>query len=80
MGLGLTICHSVIQNHGGAITVASKEGVGTTFHIYLPASHKMIQEERAAATAPEVLPRKGRVLVMDDEEMLRNFWRRRFGC
>ena len=71
MGLGLTICHSVIQNHGGAITVASKEGVGTTFHIYLPASHEMIREERAAATAPEVLPRTGRVLVMDDEEMLR---------
>jgi DNA-binding NtrC family response regulator len=32
----------------------------------------MIQEERAAATALEVLPRTGRVLVMDDEEMLRN--------
>jgi two-component system, cell cycle sensor histidine kinase and response regulator CckA len=73
MGLGLTICHSILQNHGGAITVVSKEGVGTTFQIYLPASHEMMQEERPAATAPEVLPRTGKVLVMDDEKMLRNF-------
>jgi len=36
-GLGLAICHSVITRHDGAITVKSKEGVGTTFEIYLPA-------------------------------------------
>ena len=37
MGLGLAICHSIINNHGGLITVDSTLGVGTTFYIYLPA-------------------------------------------
>jgi two-component system, cell cycle sensor histidine kinase and response regulator CckA len=69
MGLGLTICHSVIQKHGGAIAVESKVGVGTTFHIHLPASRKVLGE--AKAPAPEALPRHGRVLVMDDEEGVR---------
>jgi signal transduction histidine kinase len=37
MGLGLSICHSIIKKHGGCITVESVVGVGTTFYIYLPA-------------------------------------------
>ena len=35
-GLGLFICHSIVQDHGGQIEVESKEGEGTTFWIYLP--------------------------------------------
>jgi two-component system, cell cycle sensor histidine kinase and response regulator CckA len=42
MGLGLTICHSIIQKHGGSIAVESELGVGTTFHIHLPASRKLL--------------------------------------
>jgi PAS domain S-box-containing protein len=40
-GLGLAVCYSIIKNHDGYITVESEEGVGTTFHIYLPASQKL---------------------------------------
>ena len=36
-GLGLTICHTIIKRHGGAIDVKSQVGVGTTFTIFLPA-------------------------------------------
>jgi signal transduction histidine kinase len=35
-GVGLTVVHSVIQRHGGAITVASTPGQGTTFRLFLP--------------------------------------------
>lgn len=38
MGLGLTLCDSIIRKHGGAITVESEPGKGTTFDIYLPAA------------------------------------------
>jgi len=38
MGLGLTICHAIMQKHDGAITVDTTVGEGTTFHLYLPAS------------------------------------------
>lgn len=35
-GLGLSISFSIIENLGGRIMVASEEGKGTTFTIYLP--------------------------------------------
>lgn len=38
VGLGLTICHRIIEDHRGNIHVESKEGVGTTFIISLPAT------------------------------------------
>lgn len=36
-GLGLSISLSIIQNHGGLVTVQSEEGKGTTFGIFFPA-------------------------------------------
>jgi signal transduction histidine kinase len=36
MGLGLSICKSIIEAHGGELRVSSRENVGTRFHILLP--------------------------------------------
>jgi CheY-like chemotaxis protein len=69
MGLGLTICHSIIQSHGGAIGVESKPGKGTVIQFHLPASRKLPEKEKPSVPA---LPEKqGRVMVMDDEEGVR---------
>ena len=70
MGLGLTICHRVIQEHGGAISVESPPGGGTTFHLHLPASGKLSEEKRVPR--PKASSRHGRIMVMDDEESMRN--------
>ncbi|MFT4413854.1 ATP-binding protein [Fredinandcohnia humi] len=35
-GLGLMICHTIIQDHGGNLTIDSEEGVGTTVTIRIP--------------------------------------------
>jgi signal transduction histidine kinase len=49
-GLGLAIVKSLIELHGGAIGVTSKEGEGATFRIVLPAlSEREAVEEPAAA-------------------------------
>jgi len=45
MGLGLTICHMIIQRHAGAIAVKSVAGEGTSFDIYLPVGSKSTGKE-----------------------------------
>ena len=68
-GLGLAVSHSIVENHHGAITVDSQLGQGSVFTVYLPAA----EGEAAlplAATA-EIVRGRGRVLIMDDEESVR---------
>jgi two-component system cell cycle sensor histidine kinase/response regulator CckA len=69
-GLGLATAYSVIKRHGGHISVESEVGVGTTFHIYLPAT----REKSAPRTTQEkiLLHGKGNILVMDDKEVVRD--------
>jgi PAS domain S-box-containing protein len=69
MGLGLTICHSVIQQHQGAITVDSSPR-GTTFRFYLPALAQKARESGSPFVAP-ARPATGKILVMDDEATIR---------
>jgi signal transduction histidine kinase/ActR/RegA family two-component response regulator len=66
-GLGLATSYSIIKRHYGHITVESRLGVGTTFHIYLPASEKAIPEKEEF----RLIKGQGRILVMDDEAPLR---------
>lgn len=73
-GLGLTTAYSIIKKHNGLIKVDSKIGIGTTFQIYLPASHKEILVSRKINQKLEEPIRKngkGRILVMDDEDAVR---------
>lgn len=44
-GLGLAIVETFVKAHDGEVTVESKEGIGSTFHIFLPG--KAIKEEVA---------------------------------
>ena len=69
-GLGLAICHRIVTDMGGELTVESEVGKGTTFRVALP----IAREEESTAVAPveQVLVpgRRGRLLVVDDEELV----------
>ena len=70
-GLGLATSFSIIQKHGGLITVESEVRVGTTFHIYLPTSSEKtpVVEEKDAG---KPIIGEGNILVMDDEKHVRD--------
>ena len=68
-GLGLPAVYSIVKNHAGHVDVDSEVGAGTTFNVYLPATEKEVSPEPAAEG--KIISGKGRVLVMDDEEMIR---------
>ena len=44
MGLGLSICRTIIEAHGGHISVESEGGVGTIFTFTLPRAPKEDQD------------------------------------
>jgi CheY-like chemotaxis protein len=66
-GLGLSLCRSIIEEHGGTISVQSEPGGGTTFTIELPVV--VAAAETAEAEPIESLPPVGRrrILIVDDE-------------
>jgi PAS domain S-box-containing protein len=70
-GLGLAVCHGIVTSLGGDIEVQSKLGEGTTFFISLPPAPPEII---APTTAPELhsATSPARVLVVDDEPLVRN--------
>jgi PAS domain S-box-containing protein len=65
-GLGLSVVHGIITNHGGDITVESELGKGTTFNVYLP------QAKHATSTTPansaSLTGGTEHILFVDDEE------------
>ena len=67
-GLGLALCRTVIEGHGGSIHLRSQVGQGTTVHIILPVASAVNPSPAppAVVEAPAP-PRRGRVLIIDDE-------------
>jgi len=69
-GLGLATSYSIIGNHGGAISVTSELGKGSTFTVYLPAS--TAKPEPTSGSGACVMGRSCRILVMDDDAVVRD--------
>jgi PAS domain S-box-containing protein len=72
-GLGLATVYSIINNHDGYVTVQSELEVGTTFTVYLPASpEKQVLVGKEKIEAGEEFIGSGRILIMDDEVIVRD--------
>ncbi len=70
-GLGLAICYAVVSKHGGYIGARSTVGRGTVFEVYLPAVEDEVPVEEPVAGLRDGRVRNGgRILVMDNEQMV----------
>ncbi len=49
MGMGLSICRSIIENHGGRIWVEAVTGPGAIFQFELPAAEQLTPSRDLAA-------------------------------
>ncbi len=68
-GLGLAVAYAIIKKHNGRLTIDSEVDIGTTCSIYLPAIHGVITT--AEVTGEELQSGVGTILVMDDEDFIR---------
>lgn len=69
-GLGLATSYSIAKNHGGLIDVKSEVGKGSVFTLYIPAAEN-VEAETPVAQQVQGAGKGGRILVMDDEEIVR---------
>jgi two-component system cell cycle sensor histidine kinase/response regulator CckA len=75
-GLGLATTYSIIEKHDGYIKVDSKLGVGTAFYVYLPATAMLAKSKKEISEENKSNGLKGRILLMDDQKIVRKALRR----
>jgi CheY-like chemotaxis protein len=69
-GLGLSTSYSIVKKHGGHIKVESRIGRGSKFSIFLPVAKRSV---KCTSSEPDrQMFEGGKILVMDDEESVRN--------
>lgn len=69
-GLGLSSAYSILKKHEGCLVVESTSESGTVFSFYIPASTS--DDELAEGAESQLLKSSGKILVMDDDKMVRD--------
>lgn len=70
-GLGLSIVHTIVQEHAGSLTVASTLGEGTTFTIRLPAANDAAVDVSDGTGRAHLRAWSGRALVVEPNQLVR---------
>ncbi|MBN1654223.1 MAG: response regulator [Deltaproteobacteria bacterium] len=71
-GLGLSTVHGIVEQHGGAIAVASEPGKGASFKVLFPCVDVQARETISTPLPKEVKGGSETVLVVEDDESVRN--------
>ncbi|MFZ5953172.1 MAG: ATP-binding protein [Candidatus Rifleibacteriota bacterium] len=69
-GMGLSVVHGIVKEHGGEINVFSEQGKGTTFEIFFPTTECLQGPQELKHHINEELKGKERIIVVDDEPMI----------
>lgn len=69
-GLGLSVVHGIVTDHGGVIHVSSDPGQGSSFHVLLPVFVDSPALDEVAAAGALVQGNQERILFIDDEPAL----------
>jgi PAS domain S-box-containing protein len=75
-GLGLSTVYGIAQQSGGHIWVYSEPGRGTTFKVYLPSAAHKLTSSSSAETEVIAPKRAGRILLVEDDEIMRSLTRK----
>jgi signal transduction histidine kinase/DNA-binding response OmpR family regulator len=75
-GLGLSTVYGITRQSGGHVWVYSELGQGTTFKIYLPRVDSVISNPPAQASLPAAAPRPATILVVEDNNPVRDLLQR----
>jgi len=77
-GLGLATVYGIVEQSGGAMSVDSTIGVGTTFRLYFPVADETFVADanagvkaKAAVRPPSNLAGQGTILFVEDEDSVR---------
>jgi two-component system cell cycle sensor histidine kinase/response regulator CckA len=71
-GMGLAVVHGIVHKLGGAISVESAAGIGTTMRVLLPRARSGEDQPRQQVQA---MPQgRARILLVDDEASLLAVW------
>ena len=71
-GLGLSTVYGIIRQSGGNVWVYSEPQRGTSFKIYLPQIDAEVEGDGAAAVLSSIKRGSETVLLVEDEDMVRN--------
>lgn len=68
-GMGLSLVHGIVKSYGGAVTVQSEVGKGTSFHVYLPLVEEDMEVLETAQDSVQLPTGTERILFVDDEKI-----------
>nr|WP_218647290.1 ATP-binding protein [Sphingobium lactosutens] len=70
-GLGLSMVHGLAAQLEGAMTIDSAPGRGTAIHLWLPVTEEAPDQPPAGPDIEPITADRGTVMVVDDEELVR---------
>jgi PAS domain S-box-containing protein len=71
-GLGLSTVYGIVKQSGGSVWLDSVPGAGTTVRVYLPRVREHPDQERVIPVGPTATVHGATVLVVEDEQLVRD--------